>query len=166
MKLILNVGSGTGVLTYHSFIDNVKPCEYELIVYNMDLYTKQVHRVLSVNANAEYSNVTEKIDFDYQCVDIILAISPFNFSTINTETLRVLKHGGIFIILGNHSNKYLKNKDLIQSSIVSNVIEKKINEIEGYCRKIIRYIASTYVSHVTDDSRTTILDTVRIFKKL
>lgn len=167
MKLVLNVGSGQGVLPYQEFIRNIS-CKHELVIYNLDIYDDTV--TLGYVANVENSNVKENIDFRSGDVHIVLAISPYAFPVINSETVRVLESGGYFIVVGNQHNKYLKDEKLIQDEMRHRVREipnwMHGGESTRVCQDIIFHILFSYTSRTTDGSNTTFLDKCRLFVKV
>jgi hypothetical protein len=100
------------------------------------------------------------VEIEPGCVDVLYSISPFGYQPVNAETSRMLKRGGVLIIVANHGNNFAKKP--VQGELEALSMEEiDPKEIEGLLLEKAFSMGS-----VTTHGSETKLDLVRVFKKL
>lgn len=205
LKIILNIGAGKNLLKINE-LPHREARSY--VIYNLDIYNELMLRPRAEHGNpeailrefrtsfhqpnVEYSDATALIDFEDNAADTILAVSPYGYSVINNETMRVLKPGGFIIVLGNKDNPWIsesddeddgnkkkKKKNSKESKKEEgNVMSKDLLYIYKGCldeikwtdgdelvQDLVLHLLSTYESKTTKGNRPTFVSIVKVWKK-
>ena len=168
MKTLLNIACGTqpqNLLSYHNNFSKENTADVErYIVHNLDSDEKLAEVTLKGGASVIVADASSALPFKNGSVDVVLAVSPFGFSTVNEEVLRVLKAGGGIIVLGSRRNKFVKGHASNSPDTLEKVREVKEEE-DAELSRIAAYIAANYVSFTTGGVSETKLDTTRMWRK-
>lgn len=120
-------------------------------------------------ANVEYANVTQRTRFADDQIDLILAISPFNYPVFNRETIRVLKRGGHVCILGNAANKFANRLSHFCTAELQaeygDMFEPIADPSTTDIGDIIDYLRLNYTSRTTDGHRETALHRANLWRR-
>ena len=171
MPFLLNLGAGSLQPLQTSDLANIDELrDWEII--NLDIYNQLVvyspdrSKMPFPDANIVWSDVEKAIDLGDGAVDIAVAVSPYNYAALNKEVYRVLKTGGLAIIMGNKKNKFANKKNSFCGPVVAQKFEEWFEAIEppNEAVKCIEFLAKRG-SYVTSGASETTVDVSHVFRK-
>lgn len=171
MAIILNLGAGSLKPMGKSDLSNIDEFRNSDII-NLDIYNQIVpyspdrSKIPFPGIDIRYSDVQKKIDLADGSVDIALAVSPYNYSVLNPEVFRVLKQGGVAVVLGSERNKFVTKLDSLCSSTIRQDFFDMFEIIPAndLALRCIIYLAKRG-SSVSSGAKATKLDFFGIYRK-
>ncbi|MGA4635013.1 hypothetical protein ACPA5B_14145 [Pseudomonas solani] len=171
MPVILNLGAGSVAPMQKSDLANIDEFR-DWDITNLDIYNSIVpyspdrSKMPFPNADIRYSNVESSIPFGDGTVDIALAVSPYGYSVLNGEVHRVLKAGGVAVVIGSQRNKYVcKLDNLCSPALRPHFFDLfEVIPANDLALRSINYIAQRG-SRVSSGSKATKLDFFGIYQK-
>ena len=161
--MLLNLGSGTTNLL--PLLKQFGPGAQTYTVYNVDPADPET----KVPSHCEYIKASAgALPFNAGVFDVVLAISPYGFSTVSQEVLRVLKPGGFIIVLGNSANKYVKSQAIaLNRGDAEAMVEELTAGDIGEPGRIVAYLKDkrNYVSSTSGGRSETELQKARVWRK-
>jgi SAM-dependent methyltransferase len=172
MPTILNLGAGSVEPLQKSDLANITEFR-DWDVVNLDIYNQIVKYSPDrsqrpfPSADIRYSDVERRIDFQDGSVDIALAVSPYGYSVLNSEVHRVLKRGGVAVVLGSQRNKFVCKLDFLcaRDMRVEFFEMWEIIAPNQLAWKCINFLAQRG-SHVSSGHEATKLDFFGIYRKI
>lgn len=173
MAIFLNIGAGFMAPLHAREINNIVAFA-DLRVINLDIYNQIVPYSPDRSAlpfpdhDIRYSDCQRAIELDDASVDAILAVSPYGYSVLNAEVLRVLKTGGLVCVMGSARNKFVA-KDAIRAGDLPGTLGdlfelNPTGEDVDVANRIIPNLMARK-SYLSKGQRETAIDTVRLFRK-
>lgn len=112
-----------------------------------------------------YCTKREDVDKKYgeNSVDLVLGISPYGFSLVDTWVNGKLKPEGYVVAIGNNNNEWMYADKLFSDDLTGRY--RASNSPEGWIQQIINKVFSDYPSHTSALERNTKNNMAMIYKK-
>ena len=166
---VLNIAAGflplvASDLEQSGFFDvdkvvNFDPLKDNVLKALFDAIIKQYPDIIYQNQQAGVNQL-----FPNGSVDLIIGVSPYNFSLVDTWADQKLKPGGVVLVVANEGNKYVKDSKLFAPAGLKDKYAEICNA-GSWIDYIIAKIKQDYPSHTSKLEKGTPLNKVRILKK-
>ena len=124
--------------------------------------------LIASRPDIQYFKKRKDVDNIYpiDSVDLVISISPYGFTLIDTWVDEKIKKGGYIIVLGNSTNPYVtQDKKLFEFFLKADYTERDA-EFQGGLWGFIEKLTTYYKSHTSKLEDDTALNKTRIFRKL